>query len=309
VDAGQIVLMTDHSSTEGSRAVLAVAVKILTGRPPLLVDARHFMTGGSGSLSHVHGKSQLRVPSLDLVVEPSAVIVYEIPPARRRRFETFQHQLRASGIPTLGADPGAWRTATEKNLTVQQFATDDIPQMETVCMQWANAQPAADAYERLGRNVWARPVIGMGGQDVFHISTRHQLQTAVRHYTARSTDWLMARDAGNFDNSRRRHQYRVVVLNGQVLRAVEHIQPDPDAPGNECRGAHSQLLALDDLPVGLGEQAISATKSVGLPFGGVDLAQENGGVVFEVNVHPQFGSVRGLETIAIPYVQAHLANT
>jgi glutathione synthase/RimK-type ligase-like ATP-grasp enzyme len=98
----------------------------------------------------------------------------------------------------------------------------------------------------------------------------------------------------------------VVVLDGQVLRAVEHIQPDPDTPANECRGAHSKLLAPDDLPLGLAAQAISATRSVGLPFGGVDLAVENGGAVFEVNVHPQFGAPCGLETVALPYVRAHL---
>jgi glutathione synthase/RimK-type ligase-like ATP-grasp enzyme len=45
---------------------------------------------------------------------------------------------------------------------------------------------------------------------------------------------------------------------------------------------------------------------MGLPLAGVDLAAENGGVVFEVNVHPMFGSVRGLQTVAVPYVQAHL---
>jgi glutathione synthase/RimK-type ligase-like ATP-grasp enzyme len=53
--------------------------------------------------------------------------------------------------------------------------------------------------------------------------------------------------------------------------------------------------------------AVRATKSLGLPFAGVDLAMENGGVVFEVNVHPMFGSVGGMETVAIPYAAAHLA--
>jgi glutathione synthase/RimK-type ligase-like ATP-grasp enzyme len=92
-----------------------------------------------------------------------------------------------------------------------------------------------------------------------------------------------------------------------VVRACEHTQLDPDAPCNESQGAISTLLAINDLPARLAELAIAATKCLGLPFAGVDLAAENGGVVFEVNVHPMFGSVRGLETVAIPYVQAHLA--
>jgi hypothetical protein len=45
---------------------------------------------------------------------------------------------------------------------------------------------------------------------------------------------------------------------------------------------------------------------LGLPFGGVDLATENGGVVFEVNVHLTLDVPGGLESVAIPFVQAHL---
>jgi glutathione synthase/RimK-type ligase-like ATP-grasp enzyme len=52
--------------------------------------------------------------------------------------------------------------------------------------------------------------------------------------------------------------------------------------------------------------AVSATRSLGLPFGGVDLTIENGGVVFEVNVHPVLDVPGGLETLAIPFVRAHL---
>lgn len=115
-----------------------------------------------------------------------------------------------------------------------------------------------------------------------------------------------SRDAGNFTTSGARHQFRVVVLDGRVVRACEHVQPDPDAPCNESRGATSTLLPVTEVPGRLGEIAVDATASLGLPLGGVDLASENGGVVFEVNVHPVFGSEWGLETVAIPYTRAHL---
>jgi glutathione synthase/RimK-type ligase-like ATP-grasp enzyme len=99
----------------------------------------------------------------------------------------------------------------------------------------------------------------------------------------------------------------VVVLEGEIVRACEHVQANPDAPCNEIQGAVSTVLAAGELPWELSQLAVSATKSLGLPFAGVDLALENGGVVFEVNVHPAFGSVGGLESVAIPYVAAHLA--
>ncbi|WP_167532776.1 MULTISPECIES: hypothetical protein [Streptomyces] len=48
-------------------------------------------------------------------------------------------------------------------------------------------------------------------------------------------------------------------------------------------------------------------RAAGAGCGGlVDLVPRHGGVVFEVDVHPGFNSVRPVETIAIPYVQAHL---
>ena len=119
-------------------------------------------------------------------------------------------------------------------------------------------------------------------------------------------NWLIARDAQNFDDQGRRHQFRVVVLEDRAMRACEHVQLDPDAPCNMVRGVASTLIPVEDLRDEVAHVAISATRSLGLPFGGVDLAVENGVVVFEVNVHPVFGVPRGLEAVAVPYVEAHL---
>jgi hypothetical protein len=77
----------------------------------------------------------------------------------------------------------------------------------------------------------------MGGKDVFHLTTREQLDTAVRHYAATGQDWLVSRDADNFTTDARRHQFRVVVLHDRVLRVCEHVQADPEAPCNESQGA------------------------------------------------------------------------
>jgi glutathione synthase/RimK-type ligase-like ATP-grasp enzyme len=165
---------------------------------------------------------------------------------------------------------------------------------------------ALDAFERLGQDVWAGPTIGAGGNNVFHLTTRRHLRAALRHYAASGQDWLLSRDAHNVNQDGRRHQFRVVVLGDRVLRVCEHVQADPDAPCNESRGAVSTLIPAEDLPSQYRRLAIAATQSLGLPFGGVDLATENGGVVFEVNVHPTLDVPAGLETVTIPFVQAHL---
>ncbi|WP_159080567.1 hypothetical protein [Nocardia suismassiliense] len=49
-NTGPIVVLTDHSSTEGSSALLARAVEWVTDAAPLVLDARHFYDGGEGVL-------------------------------------------------------------------------------------------------------------------------------------------------------------------------------------------------------------------------------------------------------------------
>ncbi|MDX3802385.1 alpha-L-glutamate ligase [Streptomyces sp. AK04-3B] len=302
-----IALIADPTSPEGCREYLADAVELLTGAPPVRVDSRHFATGGTGRATRQGDRLRLRVPEERLDVAPDVVLLYEIPPHRRRGLAGFQKLLEAHGVVTLAAGPDAWRTATEKNLTVERFRRDGVAQMETAVLSRPAPQEAADAFDRLGRDTWARPVVGTGGNDTFHVTTPAQLEDAAVYYAERGTDWLLSRDAGNVTADGRRHQFRVFVLGDRVVHAREHLQPETDTPCNTCQGATAVHIAPPDLDPRLAELAVAATASVGLPFAGVDLAVENGGVVFEVNVQPAFvDGERELHAVAVPYVQAHL---
>jgi glutathione synthase/RimK-type ligase-like ATP-grasp enzyme len=300
-----IALIADPTSPEGCREYLAEAVEVLTGAPPVRIDSRHFATGGTGRGLPGKGCLRLQVPEEELDFVPDIVVLYEIPPHRRSALAAFQDLLEQHGAVTLAADPDAWRTATEKNLTVERFVRDGIAQMETVVLSSPTVREAADAFERLGRDTWARPVVGTGGNDTFHVTSVAQLARAADFYAEQDTDWLLSRDAGNVTADGLRHQFRVFVLGGRVVHAREHLQPAGDIPCNTCQGATPVHIAPPDLPARLAELAVAATASVGLPFAGVDLAIENGGVVFEVNVQPAF--VDGeLDRVAVPYIQAHL---
>ncbi|WP_432139460.1 MULTISPECIES: ATP-grasp domain-containing protein [unclassified Streptomyces] len=300
-----IALIADPTSPEGCREYLAEAAHLLTGAAPVRIDSRHFATGGTGRAVRDGGRLRLQVPEEDLDVVPDAVLLYEIPPHRRQTLAGFQRLLAAHGVVTLATGPDAWRTATEKNLTVRRFARDGIAQMETAVLSRPTAREALDAFERLGGDTWARPVVGTGGNDTFHVTTPDRLADAAAYYAERDTDWLLSRDAGNVTADGRRHQFRVFVLDGRVIHAREHLQPAVDTPCNTCQGATAVFIDPPDLSPRLTELAVAATASVGLPFAGVDLAVENGGVVFEVNVQPAF--VDGeLPLVAVPYVRAHL---
>ncbi len=309
MSTGQIVLVTDHGSEEDSRSCLAVAVERLTGRPPVMIDARHFMTGADGRvMTECDMLRRLMAPDDD-VIAPSAVILYEIAPHERRRVEDLQRLLRKHRFRSLGTDTDAWRAATEKDVTVERFRRDGIPHMETVSFSRPGPEEVGDAFETLGRNVWSRPTVGMGGADIFHITDHGRLRDAARYYAASGQDWQLSRDADNVNRDGLRHQFRVTVLDGVVVQACENIQSDADKPCNMCRGAVSTVIDIDDVSADIQQLAVSATKSLGLRFGGVDLSMEHGGAVFEVNVHPGlYGPQRPME-LAIPYVAAHLGLT
>jgi len=303
---GAVVLITDHGLTEGSRGPLEKAVELLTGAPPLSIDARHFMSGGRGRVSFGKTGFWMEVASEGLAVSPTVLIVYEIPPADRRRLVAFQRQLSPKGPVSFGVDPDSWCNATDKRRTVACFRRDGIAHTETIALCQPDWDTALAAFERLGQDVWARPTVGAGGTDVFHLITPTHLHAALDHYAASEQDWLLSRDARNITKDGRRHQFRVVVLHDRILRVCEHVQADPDVPCNESRGAVSTVIPTEDLPPQYRRLAVAATRSLGLPLGGVDLATENGGAVFEVNVHPTLDVPGGLETVAIPFVQAHL---
>jgi glutathione synthase/RimK-type ligase-like ATP-grasp enzyme len=299
-----VVLMTDHGSQEGSRLSLEKAVELLTGVPPVSIDARYFLPGGPGRVRvGVHGV-RMEVISKGLVIRPEVLIVYEIPPADRRRLESFQRYLPVEML-SLSTNVRGWRNATDKRLTVECFRRAGIAHMDTIALSHSAGDTAFESFVQLGGNVWARPAVGAGGRDVFHLTTREELDAAARHYAATGQDWLLSRDAVNFTDDGRRHQFRVVVLQDQVLRVCEHVQTNPDAPCNESRGATSTVVPVEQFPLPYRNLAIAATRSLGLPFGGVDLATENGGVIFEVNVHPTLAVLGGLESVAIPFVEAH----
>ncbi|WP_399091742.1 RimK family alpha-L-glutamate ligase [Streptomyces sp. BBFR2] len=306
MDSGGIALVTDPSSRTRSGAVLAEAVRRLTGRDPVWLDARDFAAGGRGRARVDGGVLRLDVPGRVPAVSPAGVIVYAIPPDVRHAMEGFQQSLRESGAVCLGTDTQAWRTASDKALTVEAFARHGVPQMPTLCMDRPRPEEAIGAFVRLGGDVWARPALGSRGRDVFHLTAVEHVRTAVARYEASGARWLMAADAGNFADNGLRHQYRAVILEGEVIWAAEYVQSLPDAPCNLARGGVSTVLGPGRLPAHLRPLAVAATASMGLPFAGVDLAAENGGVVFEANLHPGLMSDGALEGIAVPYVQAHL---
>jgi glutathione synthase/RimK-type ligase-like ATP-grasp enzyme len=302
--SGDVVVLADHGSTEGSRHTVALAVERVTGVPAVHVDARHFLPGGAGLLELGEGRPRLTVPGLPAFT-PSAVLVYEIPPERRAELAEFMTALAQAGLTGEMDAAEGWRNATEKDRTVACFQRDGVPTAETVVVLGGDEDHAETAFHRLGGDVWVRPSIGMSGRDVVHATTAGEIRAIARGYARRPEPWLMSRDAENLTAKGERQSLRVVVLGDRPLWAVEHIQPDSDGPTNESAGAVSTPVPLADLPAPLVDAAVAAVRSVGLRFGGVDLASA-GCRVFEVNVHPLLLLGRHVDAVAVPWVEDQL---
>ncbi|WP_246259819.1 ATP-grasp domain-containing protein [Streptomyces typhae] len=244
-----VALIADPTSPEGCREYLAEAVEVLTGAPPCRIDSRHFAACGTGRVRERDGtRLRLHVPEQGVEVVPDVVVLYEIPPHRRRSLAAFQRLLAHHRTVTLGAGVAAWRAATEKDRTLAYFRRDGVAHMDTVVLSRPGAREADAAFERLGGDVWARPVVGTGGSDTFHVTTGTQLADATAYYARRHSAWLLSRDAGNTVADGRRHQFRVFVLGGRVIHAREHLQAATDAPCNTCQGATAVPIAPADLP-------------------------------------------------------------
>jgi hypothetical protein len=88
-----VVLMTDYGSQEGSRGPLEKAVEFLTGVPPSLIDARYFLSGGSGrvrSKGHCAGappawSRRQAIPPRQRALTPAIPARHAEPSYRNRR--------------------------------------------------------------------------------------------------------------------------------------------------------------------------------------------------------------------------------
>ena len=67
----------------------------------------------------------MEVASAGLAVTPDVLIIYDIPPFDRRRFEAFQRHLPAQGPLSFSADPQARRFNRDK-LSFDQWQADAI---------------------------------------------------------------------------------------------------------------------------------------------------------------------------------------
>ena len=309
MDTGDIALLTDHSSGEGSRDILVTAIELLTGSPPRVDRRPALHVGGDGegdprrragpTRGGVRGPGgdtgrgdRLRDPALGTtalrgIPAPAARFRGRLPGSRRR-----------------GLSPGHREGPDRRTVPARRRSPHGDDHVASTVTRAGGGRLRPARWRRLGETD------DRSGRQ--RRLPRHHPRAAARRPRALREVGVGLADRSGRPELRRTGSAPPVPRRrpGGSGHAGVRARPDwtPTHPATRPRAASRPSYSAKDLPDELASAAISATRALGLPFSGVDLAVENGVVVFEVNVHPVFGTPRGLETVAVPYVEAHLSS-
>jgi len=192
------------------------------------------------------------------------------------------HWIEARGLPVVNS-PRAIERTVDKFLTTALLADAGLPVPETlVCQQPEQAEAAVAAF---GEAV-IKPLFGSLGHGLMRVSDPGQTRRMARAMAQMRSVFYVQRviDHGGRD-------YRVFVVGGRVLGAIERRAPDGQWRTNVAIGGLARAVTLPPEAEAL---AVRAADAVGADYAGVDLLPSSDGQLFvlEVNGIPGW---RGLQ--------------
>lgn len=185
--------------------------------------------------------------------------------------------LLAAGVPSLNR-PDAIRRGRDHWRTAAALAAVGLPHPDTV----AGAEPealAAAAAAVCGLPCVVKQRRSRQGVGVIRCASRDELEAVLDSLWRLGDEVVVQRFCPPGGVSR-----RVLVLQGEVLGATEHVAVAPEFRANAARGAAVRAVALDPSQDAL---AVAAAAQLGLGFAGVDLLPDGDRwVIGEVNPTP-----------------------
>jgi RimK family alpha-L-glutamate ligase len=183
------------------------------------------------------------------------------------------HWLEEHGVLVINS-PGAIERAVDKFYTSALLLEAGLPTVETVVCE--RAADAVAAVREFGDAV-IKPIFGSMGHGLVRVGDPDvAFRVAKTLETTRAVFYVQrAIDHGGRD-------YRLFVLGGRVLAAIERRAADGDWRSNVARGAAA--LAFD-APAGWQELAVRAAAAIGADYAGVDLLQGRDGRIYVLEVN------------------------
>jgi RimK family alpha-L-glutamate ligase len=183
------------------------------------------------------------------------------------------HWLEERGVPVINS-PRAIERAVDKFYTSALMHEAGLPTVETVVCE--RAADAVAAVRELG-DVVIKPIFGSMGHGLVRVSDPDvAFRVAKTLETTRAVFYVQrAIDHGGRD-------YRLFVLGGRVLAAIERRAADGDWRSNVARGAAAVPF---DAPADWQALAVRAAAAIAADYAGVDLLQERDGHVYVLEVN------------------------
>jgi len=183
------------------------------------------------------------------------------------------HWLEERGVPVVNS-PRAIERAVDKFYTSALLQDAGLPGVETVVCE--RAADAMAAVREFGDAV-IKPIFGSMGHGIVRVSDPDVAFRVVKTLETTRTVFYVQRaiDHGGRD-------YRLFVLGGRVLAAIERRAAEGDWRSNVARGAAATAF---DAPSAWQDLAVRAAAAIGADYAGVDLLQARDGHVYVLEVN------------------------
>jgi RimK family alpha-L-glutamate ligase len=187
------------------------------------------------------------------------------------------HWIEDQGVPVVNS-PRAIERSVDKFYTTALLQQAGIPVPETVVCE--RADDAMDAVRRMlstGGDVIIKPLFGSMGHGLVRLADADTAWRVVRPLEQMRSIFYVQRAVDHVG-----HDVRVFVVGNRVIGAIERTAPVGDWRTNVARGGVARSIEVSSQ---WHQLAVTAARSVGADYAGVDLIASRAGDVFVLEVN------------------------
>lgn len=190
----------------------------------------------------------------------------------------------------VSESPEALRLGRDKLKSLQYLLARGLPFPVTgIAYSPQGFRPLA---EHIGSPMVVKLIESTEGTGVFLVNTLKEMDNLVKTFDMLGASYVIqqfVREAAGSD-------VRAFVVGGKIVAAMCRQSQDGDFRANVSLGGHSCACQLTDEERNI---VLSATESIGINVAGVDFVRsDNGPLLLEINVSPDFTGEQGIETIS-----------
>lgn len=281
----------DKSKKSSSRYDLAILVEPGEAMPPSNEGAlKRFIRAGEEmdiDVELITQKDFVRLPEFDgLFIRVTTAIDHYT--------YRFAKKAEAEGLVVLD-DPTSILRCTNKVYLADLFHTNKVPTPKTMVLHRGNHKQLDELEATIGFPAVIKIPDGSFSRGITKVENREQLLVELEKLFQKST-LVLAQEFLYTD-----FDWRIGILNNKPLYACRYFMVKDhwqiyqhDSSGGKTASGESVTMPTFEVPKGVLEAAMKATRPIGDGFYGVDLKEKNGkGYVIEVNDNPNID--RGVE--------------